>query len=150
MFNMSEKFRQIQEYNRLNKDYKAKRLHVFDVFLVWARATRAITREYPMAQQLPIENNLNAFGLPDFPCLVDKFSGERYKLGILVGIECAQNFVCPNFSKDKVCDRVACRYHRAYQEYVIANKNWNDALREFDKAEALRNAARERAFGRKK
>ncbi len=150
MFNLKTKFKQIKEYNRLNDDYRLKRVHAFEMFLAWARAVRAITYEYPLSQQLPIENNSDAFGTNDFPCLVDKFSGERYKLGILVGIECAQNFVCPNFSKDKPCEKTACRYHHAHQEYVDANKDYHIALREFNKAEVLRNAARERAFGRKK
>ncbi len=150
MFNLKTKFRQIQEYNRLKDDYKSKRVHAFEMFLAWARAVRAITREYPITQYLPIEDNQDAFGTNDFPCLVDKFGGERYKLGILVGIECAQNFVCPNFSKDTPCEKTACRYHHAHQEYVNANKDYNIALREFNKAEVLRNVARERAFGRQK
>ena len=150
MFNLKNKFKQIKEYNRLHQDYKSKGRYVFKMFLAWVRAVRAITHEYPMSQYLPIENNPDVFGKPDYPCLVNKVSGERYKLGILVGIDAAKNFVCPNFSKDKVCDRVACRYHHAHQEYVDANKDYNIAVREFGKAEELRNAARERAFGRKK
>ena len=150
MFKLTEKFRQIQEYNRLNKDYKAKGAHVFKMFLDWVRAVRAITHEYPLSQQLAIENNPDAFGKPDYPCLVDQVGGEKYRFGVLVSIDAAKNFVCPNFSKDKVCDRVACRYHHAHQEYITANKDYNIAVREFNKAELLRNAARERAFGRKK
>jgi len=150
MLKLTEKFRQIQEYYRLKDDYKSKRVHAFEMFLAWARAVRAINREYPLSQLLPIENNPYAFGLPDYPCLVDKVGGDRYRFGILVGIDCVKNFVCPNFSKDKPCEKTACRYHHAHQEYVNANKDYNIAVREFDKAEALRNAARERAFGRKK
>lgn len=150
MFKLKEKFRQIKEYNLLRQDYKSKGVRVFEMFLAWVRAKRAITREYPLSQQLPIENNLDAFGSPDYPCLVDQVGGEKYRLGVLVSIDAAKSFVCPKFSKDKVCDRVACRYHHAHQEYIIANKDYNIAVREFDKAEKLRNAARERAFGRKK
>ena len=150
MFKLTEKFYQIKEYNRTKADCKATGAHVFKMFLAWVRAKRAITHEYPLSQQLPIENNPNAFGTDGFPCLVDQVGGEKYRWGILVSIDAAKSFVCPNFSKDKVCDKVACRYHHAHQEYINANKDYNIAVREFDKAELLRNVAWERAFGRKK
>lgn len=149
MFNLKTKFKQIKEYNRLNDDCRSKRWRAFEMLFAWARAARAITREYPITQYLPIEDSQDAFGTNDFPCLVNKFSGGKYRAGILVGLS-AEIFTCPNFSKDTPCEKTACRYHHAHQEYVDANKDYRIALREFDKAEVLRNAARERAFGRKK
>ena len=149
MFNLKQKFGQISEYFRLQKEYKIVKPQVNDAFWAWVHTWRPITQEYGLEQHLDIEDSLAAFGKPGYPCMVEKTGNAVYKLKMLVKID-AKSFRCPNFSNDKVCPNCKCMYHAANQEYVKCHKILDDILANCAKIESALNVARERAFGHQK
>ena len=145
---LKEKIAQIREYNRLREDCITKSENAMSVLFRWARASRAIEKEYPLYQHLAIEDSPDKFGLwEQYPCVVYKIGNEKYSLGELVNMD-AKVLTCPRFCKDKVCDKYECMYNAANQEYVTASKDFDIAMREFNRVYSLKVAARKRVFGR--
>ena len=150
MSRLKEKIAQIKEYNRLKQERRIKGGIAMDAFLRWGRALRAIEKEYPLDQHLVIEDSPDKFGLwGKYPCRVSKTGNEKYRCGFLTHID-AMSFTCPNFSKDKVCEKCECMYNMANQEYVNASKDFDIISGEFNKIDLTLRSLRKSIFGRGK